>query len=55
MEEVEETLKRGRNKGKVLSNTLGEKEETSGAKGKTVVDGESIEDAGRGARGAGRV
>lgn len=50
---MEETLKRGRNKAKVLSNMLGEKDETGSVKG--IVDNESIEDAGRGARGAGKI
>jgi len=50
VEEVEETLKRGKGKGKVLANMLNEKndaEASSAARG----EGESIEDAGRGARG----
>lgn len=54
VEEVEETLKRGKNKAKVLSNMLGEKEEVNGVRNK-VMDEESIEDAGRGARGARRI
>lgn len=53
VEEVDETLKRGRNKAKVLSNMLGEKDENGSMK--VVVDDESIEDAGRGARGAGKI
>ncbi|CUS14965.1 unnamed protein product [Tuber aestivum] len=56
VEEVEETLKRGKGKGKVLVNMLNEKDEQSDGKaGSAVASGEeSIEDAGRGARGAGR-
>ncbi|KAH8153763.1 uncharacterized protein LAJ45_01530 [Morchella importuna] len=53
VEEVDETLKRGRNKAKVLSNMLGEKDESGSMK--VVVDDESIEDAGRGARGVGKI
>lgn len=54
VEEVEETLKRGRNKAKVLLNMLGEKEGANATKSKTV-DEESIEDAGMVARAAGRI
>lgn len=54
VEEVEETLKRGRNKTKILSNILGEKEGVNVIKSRAV-DEESIEDAGMVARGAGRI
>lgn len=54
VEEVEETLKRGRNKAKVLLNMLGEKEGANITKSKAM-DEESIEDAGMVARGAGRI
>lgn len=54
VEEVEETLKRGRNKTKVLSNMLGEKEGVNVTKSRAV-DEQSIEDAGVVARGAGRI
>lgn len=54
VEEAEETLKRGRNKAKILSNILGEKEVANVTKSKAV-DEESIEDAGMVARGAGRI
>lgn len=53
VEEVEETLKRGRNKAKVLSNMLGEKEGINVTKSRAV-DQESIEDAGMVARGTGK-
>jgi hypothetical protein len=51
VEEVEETLKKGRGKGKVLMNMLGEKGEQKAGRGRKVVgENESIEDAGRLAR-----
>ncbi|CAZ84392.1 unnamed protein product [Tuber melanosporum] len=57
VEEVEETLKRGKGKGKVLMNMLNEKDEQNDGKagGAVASAEESIEDAGRGARGAGRI
>ncbi|KAG0636868.1 hypothetical protein HOY80DRAFT_925126 [Tuber brumale] len=57
VEEVEETLKRGKGKGKVLMNMLNEKDEQNDGKAGSAVAGaeESIEDAGRGAHGAGRI
>lgn len=57
VEEVEETLKKGRGKGKVLMNMLGEKgEQSAGRVSKAVTgEGESIEDAGRISRGAGGI
>lgn len=56
VEEVQETLKRGKGKGKVLANMLNEKgEQSDGEAGSaTIGQEESIEDAGRGARGASR-
>ncbi|PUU83013.1 hypothetical protein B9Z19DRAFT_1061319 [Tuber borchii] len=53
VEEVEETLKRGKGKGKVLANMLNEKGDGE-AGSATIGQEESIEDAGRGARGASR-
>ncbi|RPB05525.1 DUF1715-domain-containing protein [Choiromyces venosus 120613-1] len=57
VQEVEETLKRGKGKGKVLMNMLNEKDEQKDGKAGSAAAGgeESIEDAGRGARGAGRI
>ena len=54
VEEVEETLKRGRGKGKVLANMLNEKGERNDGEASSAATGEeeSIEDAGRGARGS---
>ncbi len=56
VEEVEETLKRGRAKAKVLERMLGEKDRTGGAGGAAENGEASIEDAShaRGARGSGR-
>ncbi|PWW77534.1 DUF1715-domain-containing protein [Tuber magnatum] len=57
VQEVEETLKRVKGKGKIVVNMLNEKDEQGDSKvGNAAASGEeSIEDAGRGARGAGRI
>jgi len=54
VEEVEETLRRGKGKGKVLANMLNEKGEKNGGEAGSAAAGgeESIEDAGRSARGS---